>query len=271
MDDVLPIDVDVEMADSPGRPGSRSNPFLLPPSPPRSKQTSAKRLMRQIQFRVNELEAQTSRVLNPLVNTLPAAAPASSSAGGSVQGARPRRAILALEASYRENRIAARNLGPAAQIPRGGRSSAASGRALRREEALRLQMSPRIRDVVGFRRLRTEPLTYEDLWMDGIGPPEQNAIEGHQRCTICYFAKSHPVSYLCGHSHCYACIRLWLERKWTCPDCVRPIFVAPFRHYAEEAALALAFPNWNDTSVVDYSFESLIFPQERRVPYPDLE
>ncbi|KAJ6518236.1 hypothetical protein C8R47DRAFT_1205300 [Mycena vitilis] len=159
---------------------------------------------------------------------------------------------------------------PSAQIPRGGYQTEAAVRALRREEALRLQMSPRLRAIVGFRRLRFEPLTYEDLYAGGVGPPEQEAIEGYQKCTICHFAKSHPVSYVCGHSHCYACIRMWLERKWTCPDCVRPMFVAPFRQYAEEAALALAFPNWIDTSVVDYSFDSLIFPQER-VPYPELD
>ncbi|KAJ7642649.1 hypothetical protein DFH06DRAFT_1137197 [Mycena polygramma] len=270
MDDTLPIDVDME-DDAPSRPGSRSNPFLLPDSPPTL--ARAKRIIRQIQVRVGELEAQSSRILTPVVNTSSstAATTAPTAATASVYAPRPRRAILALEASYRENRTAARNLGPAAHIPRGGYPGAASSRALRREEALRLQMSPRLRDIIGFRRLRTEPLTYADLWIGGVGPPEQDAIEGYQKCTICHFAKSHPVSYLCGHSHCYACIRMWLERKWTCPDCVRPMFVAPFRQYAEEAALARAFSNWNDTSVVDYSFESLIFPKEPRVAYPDLD
>lgn len=70
-------------------------------------------------------------------------------------------------------------------------------------------------------------------------------------------------SYLCGHSHCYVCIRLWLERKWSCPDCVTPMYSAPFRHYAEEGALASAFPNWNDMSVVDYAFTDLVFPVRR--------
>ncbi|KAJ7676727.1 hypothetical protein DFH06DRAFT_1122032 [Mycena polygramma] len=256
MDDTLPIDV--EMHDAPGRPGSRFNLFLLPESPP--KPAKAKRIMRQIQRRVNELEAQRARILTPLANNLPAAASTTAPAPAPAESSRaprPRGPMLALEASYRENRTAARNQGPAAQIPRGGFPTEASGRALRREEALRLQMSPHLRAIVGFRRLRVEPLTYQDLWIGGQGPPEQDAIEGYQKCTICHFAKSHPVS-------------MWLERKWTCPDCVRPMFVAPFRQYAEEAALARAFPNWIDTSVVDYSFDSLIFPQER-VPYPELD
>ena len=44
--------------------------------------------------------------------------------------------------------------------------------------------------------------------------------------------------YACGHSHCYVCIRIWLEKKWTCPECVQVMNAPPFRHYAEEAGIA---------------------------------
>jgi hypothetical protein len=41
------------------------------------------------------------------------------------------------------------------------------------------------------------------------------------------------------------------------------MYCEPFRHYGEEGALAAAFPNWNDMSVVDYAFTGLIFPVQR--------
>ncbi|KAJ7432734.1 hypothetical protein FB451DRAFT_1420341 [Mycena latifolia] len=114
----------------------------------------------------------------------------------------------------------------------------------------------------GSRRPRRNPLTHQDLWQYGLGPPDQIAASDreYQKCGICHFVKSHPVSYACGHSHCYVCIRLWLERKWTCPECVTPMERAPVRQYAEEAALAHDYPAWNDRSTVDYGFSGLVFP-----------
>ncbi|KAJ6537125.1 hypothetical protein B0H19DRAFT_1079500 [Mycena capillaripes] len=71
----------------------------------------------------------------------------------------------------------------------------------------------------GFRRARSRPLRDVDLWIGSARPsPPDEVLEEHQ-CTICLSLKSHPVSYLCGHGHCYACIRLWLESEWNCPDC----------------------------------------------------
>ncbi|KAJ6523684.1 hypothetical protein DFH09DRAFT_1096563 [Mycena vulgaris] len=116
----------------------------------------------------------------------------------------------------------------------------------------------------GSRKKRDLPLTHEDLWLNGIGPPEDAApttICSHHQCPICLDVKSHPVSYQCGHSHCYVCIRLWLEQHWTCPVCVTTMTGAPFRNYVEEAGLEADFPNRMDTSIVAYSWDGLVFPR----------
>jgi hypothetical protein len=54
---------------------------------------------------------------------------------------------------------------------------------------------------------------------------------------------------------------MWLEREWTCPECVAPMHIAPFRHYSEEAWIAAEYPLWNDQSEVDYNWDDLIFPK----------
>lgn len=69
--------------------------------------------------------------------------------------------------------------------------------------------------------------------------------------------------YLCGHSHCYVCIRVALEKRFSCPECVISMFRPPFRQYAEEAAIKSAYPEWNDTSEVDYSWYGLLFPRHQ--------
>ncbi|KAJ6547928.1 hypothetical protein DFH09DRAFT_1087397 [Mycena vulgaris] len=136
-------------------------------------------------------------------------------------------------------------------------SASASGSAIRRSGTTRIRRSTRPGTVSGWRTLRLEPLTHRDLWLGGHGPREQlaNPDKDHHKCGICHAVKSHPVFYLCGHSHCYVCIRLWLEREWTCPHCVTTMERAPFRHYGEEAAIAAEYPDWNDESHVDYSVD----------------
>ncbi|KAJ7117335.1 hypothetical protein C8R43DRAFT_1137632 [Mycena crocata] len=121
--------------------------------------------------------------------------------------------------------------------------------------------------VVGWRMPREQALTHEDLWVDGVGPSDQLPLQEHHKCGICRFAKSHPVTILCGHSYCYVCIRLWLEHKWTCPECVTQMWMAPFRQFAEEASLRAAYPNWHDASKVLYKWDNLIFPRKPRVVY----
>ncbi|KAJ7156558.1 hypothetical protein C8R43DRAFT_1125753 [Mycena crocata] len=116
----------------------------------------------------------------------------------------------------------------------------------------------------GMRLIRDEPLTHADLWVDGAGPRVQVAEKPHEKCSICCHVKSHPVSYICGHSHCYVCIRLWLERDWKCPDCATTMYQAPFRQYAEEDALEATYSDW-DSSRVEYNWDGLLFP---KIPKP---
>ncbi|KAJ7080880.1 hypothetical protein C8R43DRAFT_1143051 [Mycena crocata] len=118
---------------------------------------------------------------------------------------------------------------------------------------------------LGARMMRNEPLTHSDLWLDGIGPRDSDPKRPHHRCSICTGVKSHPVSNICGHSHCYVCIRLWLERDWKCPDCAQTIHRAPFRQYSEEANLEDVYGDW-DSSRVNFFFDGLTFPKIPRVP-----
>ncbi|KAJ7042213.1 hypothetical protein C8F04DRAFT_1176384 [Mycena alexandri] len=115
----------------------------------------------------------------------------------------------------------------------------------------------------GYREPRTTALTREDLYDEGRLPAALAFSRPSQRCSLCAAVKCHPVSYLCGHSHCYACIRLWLDRDWRCPvsTCRALITREPHRHFAEEQALAEAFPNWVDATSVAYSWDGLTFPK----------
>ncbi|KAJ7437300.1 hypothetical protein B0H11DRAFT_2255526 [Mycena galericulata] len=122
----------------------------------------------------------------------------------------------------------------------------------------------------GSRQIREQPLKDADLWVDSVGPAAQVPNEPHHMCGICHMVKSHPVSYLCGHSHCYVCVRLWLEREWTCPECSKQMAGAPFRQYAEEKYIAAAYPDWEDVSRVEYSWEGLVFPKPAQVVVEDM-
>ncbi|KAJ7086320.1 hypothetical protein C8R43DRAFT_965128, partial [Mycena crocata] len=48
--------------------------------------------------------------------------------------------------------------------------------------------------ATGWRLARDRPLRHEDLWVDGVGPPEQLPLQEHHKCGICHFVKSHPVT-----------------------------------------------------------------------------
>ncbi|KAJ7285548.1 hypothetical protein C8J57DRAFT_1215958 [Mycena rebaudengoi] len=127
------------------------------------------------------------------------------------------------------------------------------------------------------RTARVHHLTEEDLWVGGDGPSEQLPTQKYHGCSISTMVKSHLVSYIiflhknmfanflvlsyaCGHSHCYVCIWVWLEKSWNCPECMTPMCLPPFRHYAEEHSLADAYPEWEDRSCVNYSWDGLVFP-----------
>ncbi|KAF8128076.1 hypothetical protein K438DRAFT_2141409 [Mycena galopus ATCC 62051] len=115
----------------------------------------------------------------------------------------------------------------------------------------------------GWRMRRDQPLTEDDLYNDEARPPVLATPSPHHVCGICLSVKSHPVSYLCGHSHCFVCIRVWLERQWKCPECSQVMHTPPFHHYGEENSIAHDYPFWMDDSRVSYSFRDLIFPQAR--------
>ncbi|KAJ7459131.1 hypothetical protein B0H11DRAFT_2242701 [Mycena galericulata] len=115
----------------------------------------------------------------------------------------------------------------------------------------------------GLREQRTEPLTEDDLYVGRVLPTVQStdAATAYLQCGICLNAKSHPVSYACGHSHCYACIRLSLEKTFKCPECKTRMRAPPHRQYTEEHAIAKEFPEWKDPSRVLYDFSGLYFPK----------
>ncbi|KAJ7699120.1 hypothetical protein B0H16DRAFT_1749490 [Mycena metata] len=67
----------------------------------------------------------------------------------------------------------------------------------------------------GSRVIRDVPLTEDDLYLSADRPPTLKTDRAHQTCSICLNVKAHPVAYLCGHSHCYVCIRIHLEEDWS--------------------------------------------------------
>ncbi|KAJ7834178.1 hypothetical protein B0H13DRAFT_2370007 [Mycena leptocephala] len=113
----------------------------------------------------------------------------------------------------------------------------------------------------GFRERRSTPLTVTDLYVAGRLPEPQTTPHKFQRCSLCCNVKAHPISYLCGHSHCYACIRLHLETDWTCPVCGQLMTLPPHRHESEQEGLAAMFPVWTSSTSVTYSWEGLTFPK----------
>ncbi|KAJ7933686.1 hypothetical protein B0H13DRAFT_2306519 [Mycena leptocephala] len=254
---------------TPGPAGSQFNPFLLPDTPTRPKlkifggslspanqPTRPGANLQAVRSRISTLEASSARR-------------SSSSLTAEPSSARGPRAILALEASLLEMRTA-HAAGPTLRIPHRRDENAGSERARRRDEARRLR---RVSNLLGrgSRYERVVPLRHQDLWKERRGPPEQAAAREHHKCGICHSVKSHPVSYECGHGHCYVCIRLWLERSWKCPECVTVMYHAPFRVFAEEAWIADTYPNWSDNTVVDYNWDGLIFPKKPEVVVGDDE
>ncbi|KAJ7667891.1 hypothetical protein DFH06DRAFT_1322457 [Mycena polygramma] len=119
----------------------------------------------------------------------------------------------------------------------------------------------------GSRAVWTPPLVREDLYEDGVLPPPlTSSTRPHQVCSLCQQVKCHPVAYACGHSHCYACIRLRLEHDWTCPLCPHVITRAPCRHDGEEKGIAHDFPDWGNHTSVYYTWEGLTWPRRQKAP-----
>ncbi|KAJ6451379.1 hypothetical protein C8R47DRAFT_1084091 [Mycena vitilis] len=121
--------------------------------------------------------------------------------------------------------------------------------------------APDVAVAPGARLMRDEPLTVEDLWRaPGGGPPP---VKAHvdDCCSICLQLVSHPVFCVCGHAHCYTCLRIWLEEQWICPErtCASIVTSAPFRVPAYESLLERLYGKW-DTSQITYDWSGLTFP-----------
>ncbi|KAJ7136481.1 hypothetical protein C8R43DRAFT_1132383 [Mycena crocata] len=101
--------------------------------------------------------------------------------------------------------------------------------------------------------VRKGPLTVDDLYLTDARPPIIEPAKPYHKCAICWGLKSHPVS------HCYVCIRLWLEKKPTCPECTAVMQLHPIRQYPEEQGLLWDHGEW-DASKVGYSWDGVDFP-----------
>ncbi|KAJ6460706.1 hypothetical protein C8R47DRAFT_1226209 [Mycena vitilis] len=127
------------------------------------------------------------------------------------------------------------------------------------------------RPLNGARTPQYPPLTREHLWLTAHRPPVMlQALHEEDLCRLCLSVKSHPVWSECGHSHCYACIRVWLEDSWKCPQsgCDGIMYRPPVRNAVEEEKLAVLYPKREDKSVVNYSWSGLIFPRRPGTPSP---
>ncbi|KAJ7799002.1 hypothetical protein B0H13DRAFT_2391357 [Mycena leptocephala] len=188
-------------------PGSRLNPLIVPDTPPKypilkmiggPPSTISHETRASVLACIRELEG-TPCVLTPVAN-LAMAGPSSNPDPQAGRVQRPR-AILSLEATLRETRRAGRALQAARMARYAGPAhyplaSAAGGggdggRGSGRDQNDR---GTRFRAENGWRLPRTSALTHQELWRGGLGPPDQQATLPHQKCNICHFAKSHPVS-----------------------------------------------------------------------------
>jgi hypothetical protein len=69
---------------------------------------------------------------------------------------------------------------------------------------------------------------------------------------------------MCGHEHCYVCIRKWLEGSWECPICSAQISSEPEENPDRELSIAADHPDWVNASIVNYSWDGLRFPKTIR-------
>ncbi|KAJ7431198.1 hypothetical protein B0H11DRAFT_2262221 [Mycena galericulata] len=113
----------------------------------------------------------------------------------------------------------------------------------------------------GARAPRDSPLTDKDLYLDNVRPPVLSPDRAHHRCPVCFNMKSHPILYACGHGSCYVCARKWLEYQWTCPTCRALVTTPPIRNFDIEAGISYDHPEWDDRSIVNFSWDGLKFPK----------
>ncbi|KAJ7810042.1 hypothetical protein B0H13DRAFT_2384825 [Mycena leptocephala] len=223
------------------RPGSAENPFDIESAPPPKLGASVLRTLtstraaRQLQAASPAPRQPFPRIIQGPPSSILQIYPAER------ERARRERLVAADAARSDQNR----RLG----VPQVVIQSSARTRVRRRQDG-------------AWRAPRENELTLESLLLTGVEPPVQTTELQHHSCGICLHIKSHPVFYTsCGHSHCYTCIRLWLEEDWRCPTCRTRITSPPIRIHDVEQAIRMDHPNWHDTSVVDYSFAGLHFPK----------
>ncbi|KAJ6450347.1 hypothetical protein C8R47DRAFT_1230308 [Mycena vitilis] len=113
----------------------------------------------------------------------------------------------------------------------------------------------------GKRAHRATPLVADDLYLTDARPDPAGSPHSNLECGICFSIKSHPVVYACKHSHCFVCIRQWLEVSWQCPQCRAKMTARPTPHADLEKDIAVVHPDWKDLSVVKYSWAGLRFPR----------
>ncbi|KAJ7079827.1 hypothetical protein B0H15DRAFT_953915 [Mycena belliarum] len=104
--------------------------------------------------------------------------------------------------------------------------------------------------------------TCAHLYLSEVRPPSLADFKEHHMCAICFGVKCHPVVYECGHSQCYVCVRVWLEKSWSCPECWKTMIRVPSRCYGEEHSIAADYleRGWVDKSQVSYDWLGLTFP-----------
>ncbi|KAJ7022482.1 hypothetical protein C8F04DRAFT_1272592 [Mycena alexandri] len=107
-------------------------------------------------------------------------------------------------------------------------------------------------------------LKEDDLYLSAARPVEATSPDSDLTCGICFQIKSHPVQYNCKHSHCYVCIRQWLEHSFQCPQCRAKMTSRPVPDDQVAAAIVQQHPSWKDDSRIEYSWTGLTFP----IPYP---
>ncbi|KAJ7075703.1 hypothetical protein B0H15DRAFT_956201 [Mycena belliarum] len=144
-----------------------------------------------------------------------------------------------------------RGHGAATRIRRGPLATAAARAAVREARA------------AGSRTPRETRLTHRDLYLTELSAPDvtTNADNKAQLCCICYKIMSHPVVSACHHTHCYVCLRLWLEASWDCPTCGETMTSPPKPAHAQRQDIERDFPYRLDRSTVTYSFGGLLFPR----------
>ncbi|KAJ6556338.1 hypothetical protein B0H19DRAFT_1262410 [Mycena capillaripes] len=119
----------------------------------------------------------------------------------------------------------------------------------------------RILKKQGRRVAHETPLTKDDLYLDDLRPLMVTYPKILHTCSLCLGLKSHPVVYICGHSHCFVCTRISLETSWACKSCGKTITRRPVPHEEEEASIARDFFAGWDESRVTYNWKGLSFPR----------